>query len=207
MKIFLDIGAHIGETLEAVIGYDYDKIYAFEPCKTSAEYIKCAFTDKRIVVNNFGLFNDDCEKDIYASGTDGASLYKDKAVWQPHHDINSVEKCKFVKASKWFLDNIKETDIVIAKFNCEGSEGYIINDLLESKEWRKVFFAFIDFDVRWFESLQHQRKETINRLTKLKYHNWADETLMILGGIHKDRTEAWINMTEWLIKNKIKLRP
>jgi FkbM family methyltransferase len=206
MKIFLDIGAHVGETLEAVIGYDYDRIYAFEPCKVSADYIKYVYTDKRITVNNFGLFNANCEKEMYASGSDGASLYKDKSIWQPHHDINNIEKCKFVKASDWFKANIKTEDIVVLKFNCEGSEGYIINDLLDNKQWHKVFFAFIDFDCRWHESLQHQRKETITKLIKLKFHNWADETLMTQGGTHKDRTEAWMNTVEWLIEHKIRLK-
>jgi hypothetical protein len=69
MKIFIDVGGHVGETVEAVLdpGYGFERIYSFEPVRSCAEAIR-AINDRRLVVIEAGLSNSDCEAMIFGAG-------------------------------------------------------------------------------------------------------------------------------------------
>ena len=57
MKIFLDIGSHVGQTLLEVTKekYAFDKIVCFEPSRVCLKELKkFAENDERIVICNFG---------------------------------------------------------------------------------------------------------------------------------------------------------
>ena len=58
MKVFIDLGSNVGQTVKEVMKkkYNFDKIYCFEPsskCFPSLE--KLAASDKRITLCKFGL--------------------------------------------------------------------------------------------------------------------------------------------------------
>ena len=58
MKIFLDIGSHIGQTLHEVTKekYAFDKIVCFEPSSFCLDKLKkFAEEDDRIIICEFGL--------------------------------------------------------------------------------------------------------------------------------------------------------
>ncbi|MFM8276410.1 MAG: hypothetical protein ACKN89_05350, partial [Cyanobium sp.] len=75
-KVFLDIGAHTGETLEEVRkpAYSFDRIIAFEPssaCFPALEAI--AVQDRRIELCRFGLGDGPQQLTLYGSGLDSAT--------------------------------------------------------------------------------------------------------------------------------------
>ena len=169
MKIFIDVGGHLGETVEAVLdpGYGFEKIYSFEPVSSCAEAIR-AINDRRLVVIEAGLSNSDREAMIFGAGSVGASIYQD------HPDARGgAERCRFVDATKWFRENLSTGDRVYMKLNCEGSECDILENLLDSGEYSKITHVMIDFDARKIPS-QCDRVESLKLCLKnQRYLNFS----------------------------------
>lgn len=144
-RIFLDIGAHEGQTLEIVTQerYGFDEIHSFEPMPG-----QFATLDRFDVnLHNFGLSDRTCSRPVYGANEQyEASVYR-----APGRIDDSVEtECDFVRATDWFKRNVPSDAQVIAKMNCEGSEADILNDLIKSKEIWKIDHVAIAFDIRRF---------------------------------------------------------
>jgi len=159
MKIFLDVGAYMGEVAKAVLTskHNFDKIYCFEPQLSACNIIREIGSDK-ITVYDFGLWESDCVKSLFHSGrkkTDGSSIYFDKF---DKTNVISTD-CKFVEASSWFRENVKKDDYVVLKLNCEGAECDILDNLFNSGEYKKIDAMMIDFDVRKSPSQKHREEE------------------------------------------------
>lgn len=165
MKIFLDLGAHIGETLEVALGskYSFDKLYCFEPSRECCDVIRAKYKDKRLVICNYGLWDKDCIMPLYNSGELGASVFKDK----PNRHGGASRAAKFVSASSWFSQYLNFDDQVYLKINSEGSECVILDDLIYSNQYKKVTVLMVDFDVRKIPSQRHLEKEMRAKLSKL----------------------------------------
>jgi len=190
MKIFLDIGGHHGETAKIALEkkYDFDRVYSFEPVHECCEIIK-KMDDKRLSVQEFGLWDRDCVKKLYAPGSKGASVYKDK--FKKRVGSRTI---KLKSASKWFKKNIKESDNVYLKINCEGAEIAILEDLIRSKEYKKIAVLMVDFDVRKIPSQKHLMGKMKKKLNKLGIYNifYIDE--YHLGkGTHSYFTHYWLD--------------
>jgi hypothetical protein len=69
MRVLLDVGAHVGETVEAVLDpkYRFDRIVCFEPVASCREALR-RFEDPRIGIMPFGLGNRTCERQIFGQG-------------------------------------------------------------------------------------------------------------------------------------------
>jgi len=190
MKTFLDIGGHVGETVEAVLdpAYGFERIYSFEPVRSCAEALR-AINDNRVVVIEAGLSNSDREAMIFGAGSVGASVYEDHP-----HAIGGAEKCRFLDASKWFRENFSTGDRVYVKLNCEGSECDILDSLLDSGEYSKITQVMIDFDARKIPS-QRDRVEFMKlRLRNERYTNYSfPEDLMYGKGSHFGGIRNWLN--------------
>ena len=166
MKIFLDIGAWNGDTAKSILSskYTFDKIYCFEPQLDLCEDIR-KIDNPKIVIEEFGLWNKNCRTLVYMYAhkrgriNDGASVYEDKIPVEK----KSVE-VQMIKASEWFAENINDDDYVVLKINCEGAECDILEDLMDSEEFKKVDALIIDFDVRKIPSQKHREAELTNRL-------------------------------------------
>ena len=190
MKIFLDVGGHVGETVEAVLdpGYGFERIYSFEPVRSCAEAIR-AINDYRLVVIEAGLSNSDREAMIFGAGSVGASVYEDHP-----HATGCAERCRFLDATKWFRENLSTGDRVYMKLNCEGSECDILEALLDSGEYSKITQVMIDFDARKIPS-QRDRVESLKlRLRNQQYVNFSfPEELMYGRGSHFGGIRNWLN--------------
>lgn len=162
MKLFLDVGAHVGETLEAAKSTDlFDHYYAFEPVLACVEKLK-SLEDPRVTILPFGLSDTNKRAIIYNAGTLGGSLYEGSSWTKPYSlDIRPLginEECEFRKASEWFKENLTGDDLVVVKINCEGAEVEILEDLLESGEIKKVSFLNVAWDIELFEGMQCKKK-------------------------------------------------
>jgi len=155
MKIFLDVGAHTGETLMVALEdkYSFDKIYCFEPISECCEVLR-TYQDKRIVVCEYGLWDESCTKLIYAPKSAGASLFKDK-----FRGAVGSREIKLVCVSDWFAQNLKTDDRIHLKINCEGAECAILDNLIKTGEYKKIDVLMVDFDVRKIPSQKHLMNE------------------------------------------------
>jgi len=193
-RIFLDIGSNVGQTLEETVKteYGFDLIFGFEPIKDCCDEINRTIIDKRLTVNNFGLYSEDCKKTIYYNGKGdiGGSIYEDKVDRNPNSNNREDIVCEFRDVSKWFKDNILETDFVVVKINVEGSECDIIESLIESGEYDKINRLLIDFDCVKIPSQKHRKVEVENLLTSLGKQNYI--TYFPAGNTHGDRIGNFI---------------
>ena len=190
MKIFLDVGAHTGQTLKIALEkkYKFGKIYCFEPVPECCRQLK-KFKDKKVVICQYGLWDKNKTGRLYAPKTKGASLFKDKF----HQEVKSQE-VKLVRASDWFAQNLKKNHRVYLKLNCEGAECIILNDLIASGEYKKIKVLMVDFDIRKISSQKHLMSQMKIRLNQLGIPKifYIDE--YHLGpGTHSYFTHYWLD--------------
>lgn len=187
-RVFLDVGAHRGQTLEAVVAMpEFDRIVCFEPC--SALWPKLEeIADERTIIKPFGLWNRDGTFPVYQPGSKGAGLWvKDNG-----RGADETEQCEFVRASEWVLRNVGYDDTVWMKINCEGAECDIVDDLLDSGEFDRIDFLMIDFDVRKIAAMKHREAETRARLAQFDFPRVAYTKQVMIGDTHAKRIAHWI---------------
>ena len=188
MKIFLDVGAHVGQTLAAVLPLDFDRIVCFEPAAVCWGPLK-KMGDHRVTVERFGLWKKTCEAPLFNPGSMGAGL------WQREGRARKSVMCDFVRASDWMRENVTSEDVVYMKLNCEGAECDIIDDLLNSGEFSKLSFVMIDFDVRKFEDLKHRQGQVAKRLEVYPFPRVASKAHRI-GDTHAARIQHWLRLCQ-----------
>ena len=161
-KVFIDIGAHIGESIEIASSknYNFDVIYAVEPSPFCQKYLN-KFKDQRVKIIPFGFGSENKSTILFGSGSVGASIFLEKT---PYWAVN--EKINILKFSEWYLYNITKNDLVWIKLNAEGAELEIIQEL-RYIHTRKIVSILISFDVEKIPSLQKEKKELIKKL-----ENW-----------------------------------
>lgn len=190
MKLFLDVGAHKGQTARAVTAsrYAFDQIICFEPATECIPYIE-SIGDKRITINPFGLWKETRKTRLFGAGDIGASIFKDKAIAVS----TKTAEIQLVKASDWMSKNVKADDIVFMKLNCEGSECDILDDLIDSGEIYKIYNIMVDFDVRKIPSMRKREWKTRQKLRKHKIENVCFCENVMIGESHEDRIHNWLD--------------
>jgi FkbM family methyltransferase len=190
VKVFLDVGAHTGESLNAVRDpkFGFDRIYCFEPASACWPALE-AVRDPRVTLCRFGLWDRTCEQPLYDAGSIGASLFADKFKTSRPDQV-----ARFVRASDWFREHLREDDEIFLKLNCEGAECDIVDDLLDSGEFARVRSAMIDPDARKVPSLAHRERELRARLAATGATNYFMEEDVMVGATHRDRIQNWLRL-------------
>ncbi len=203
MKIFLDIGSHIGETLHEVTKekYAFDKIYCFEPSTYCInELMKIAALDSRIEICNFGLSNEDTDAELVMPGSLGGTIFKGAADgWVKDHDNTFVsdreaEKVELRNANKWFKENINPSDYIVVKTNCEGSEVDILDSLIDGGFMNNIYSFLVTFDIRENPAHQHKELEIRKKLRKEAVKNFCFSDDVMIGPTHEKRIENWLSL-------------
>ncbi|MGY1601162.1 hypothetical protein [Geodermatophilus sp. SYSU D00815] len=185
MKIFLDVGGHLGETLRVVQNprWGFDRIYSFEPapdCWPALERV----AGPRTEILHFGLWDRDGTILLHNPGAIGASMSADK------EGVTSAVPCEFRDAGAWFQMNVADTDEVYAKINAEGAEVEIIERLATSGQLERIDHLLIHFDAEKIPSRRHLVAETRERLDEAgtDYQSAAD---IQFGGVIRG-TRNWL---------------
>lgn len=196
-RIFLDVGGHVGQTLNEIVSgkYDFDEIYCFEPMPREYEELVKRFGNDilkdKLKLVNYGLLDKTEERNIYGTNNDmGASIYQEK------YDLDNKYMstlCSFVEASEFFKNNISHDDLVTVKLNCEGSEILILDNLLKSKEIFKIDNVMIDFDIRKVIGRQHESEILLQQFKENNFTNYCLEYEVMVGNSHENRIANWIS--------------
>lgn len=200
MKVFIDVGSNKGQTVSAILEpsygvdrifckYGFDRIYCFEPVAELHQDLTKKYSDPRISFFALGLWKETCEKPIFSPGTQSGSIFADKINVDPQQST----PCKFIRASDWFHDHLTDADEVYVKLNCEGCEVDIIEDLLDSNEYRKITSLGVAFDVRKIPSQRHREKEIKIRLKECGYENYIDLE-SIYDGSRRRAIRKWLSI-------------
>lgn len=150
MRVFLDIGAHEGQTLTVVQDprWRFDRIVCFEPapaCWTTLEELSTPVVE----VCRFGLWHKDAILSLHNAGAVGASVSADK------ESGGATVECEFRDAAVWLRDNLCADDEVYAKINVEGAEAELVARMHETGTLSLIDHLLIHFDVRKVPSKKH----------------------------------------------------
>lgn len=192
VRIFLDIGAHFGETLEEVLKekYAFDRIICFEPSVTCLERLEqFAQKDSRVEVLQKGLSNSTGVEKLYNAGKLNGSIFLDGDL-----SNQKSESIKLVDASTWYSENIEKDDFVVIKTNCEGSEVQIVDSFLKGGTFEHFYSLLITFDIRDYPSLAYQEIEIRKRLEATSFVNFCFSDDVMIGPTHEKRIENWLTL-------------
>lgn len=191
--VILDVGTHIGHTLEELVKpqYLFRTIYAFEPM--IREWTQASETygnDPRLTIFNYGLGDHTGPTPLYG-GNDGfeTSIYADKN----DADENVVTICDIVSASEFFQEYLSADDMNIVKLNCEGSEVPILNNLIDSGMIHRIYNVMIDWDARKVPSVAHCEGELIARMASIGFDRYSLCDNVMVGVTHQNRIANWLN--------------
>ena len=203
VKIFIDIGSHIGQTLHEVTKakYAFDKIYCFEPSMHCIESLeKIAETDSRIIICNFGLSNQTQDAKLFLPGSQGGTIFENKIDDSPEvseetsENNGEVEKIKLRDANEWFEENINPADYIVVKTNCEGSEVDILDSLIDGKFMKNIYTFLVTFDIRENPKYQYRELEVRKRLRQQIEKNFCFSDDVMIGRSHEERIENWLRL-------------
>lgn len=178
MRIFVDVGAHYGETLDVALDprWGFGRVFSLEPSRDCQELLT-TFRDERLFLETCGLSNRSESAQLYGAGLLGGSVYEDK----PQGDHGTTETIQLVRASDWFRQHTSSTDEVYLKLNCEGSEADVLEDLLDSEVLARVKAIYVDFDIRKIPSQAHRQADLEMRLNAAGVPFETPEALGVAG--------------------------
>ena len=178
MRIFIDVGAHYGETLDVALDprWGFDRVFSLEPSQ-DCQRLLGRFRDPRIVLDDRGLSNQTGTADLLGAGLLGGSVYADK----PQGEGGGVETISLVRASQWLREHTTADDDVWLKLNCEGSEADILDDMLESDELDRVRSIYVDFDIRKIPSQADRQPKIEARLQEAGVSYVTPESIGVAG--------------------------
>jgi FkbM family methyltransferase len=188
VRVFLDIGSHMGETvLEAQQArYGFDRIIGFEPaspCWPTLEAI--ANKDPRVEICKFGLGSTDTTIELHNPGHEGASIIGGEG---------PIEKVQIVDAAAWFRSNLDSSDFIVAKTNCEGAEVAIINRLLDQGLFGWAVTFLVTFDIRHFPEHRSEEAKLRARLRRTGLANFCFSDDVMIGTSHQRRIAHWLHL-------------
>jgi FkbM family methyltransferase len=190
MRVFLDVGGHLGETLAEVVHprWRFDRIVVFEPSSRCWPALE-ALADGRVEICRFGLWHEDATLALHDPGAIGASVAAEKALTQV------TEDCRFVDATEWFAANLTPDDTVFCKLNCEGAECDVLDRLHAGGELTKIDHLLVHFDVRKVPSMAHRAGPTERRLDESGV-SWLEAEGILFGRSHARKTANWLAWCE-----------
>ena len=191
--VFLDVGGHVGQTLDEVTRpkYQFRTIYCFEPMPIQFTHLVRAYrTYENVQVFDYGLGDSTRMATIY-----GANEHCESSIYAEKNDVSTLMQtnCTIVEASNWFERNITEDDTVIMKINAEGSEIPIMNNLIDSGLIHRIHNVMLDFDIRKVNGMQHCEHDLIARMASVGFNRYSLCDDVMRGATHQSRIGNWLS--------------
>jgi len=178
MRIFVDVGAHNGETLHVALHpmWGFDRVFALEPASACQKPLR-GFRDPRLAIQAVGLGKETRKVTLHGAGLLGGSVFAEKRQKAIDETLISTEEIELVRASDWFRDNLPPDAEVFLKLNCEGSECDILADLLDCGHAGQIRNLYVDFDIRKVPGQEHRQEEIERRLREAGVKHATPESL------------------------------
>ncbi len=184
MKIFIDLGAYIGDTLEIALKEykEFDKFYAFEPLNRNFTILAAKFAaDNKIVLLKIAADISDGMSNIYVTkqGYDGGSL----CLGQGDHVENKAELVETVNISNYLKKNFDIADEIILKVDIEGKEYDIFQLMINDGSIKYIKKIFCEWHWKQSGISESRHNKIVEELNKYGYpllgFNMWDEYLAV----------------------------
>lgn len=188
MKVFVDIGAHFGQSILKALNpkFGFDLVRAFEPSMYAQKRLS-RIKDPRLHVKPYALGGTRERRLLFGAGFLGASIFPDKANLVEPTQRETIE----VRVAHEELEDLLiEENQVWLKINCEGSELAILRDLHKFDLLDKFEQIYIDWDARKVPSLRIDLADTISLVT---------ESGCRYVSAHDFEETGWIGVEKWLV--------
>ena len=169
-KIFIDAGAHIGESVDrfkASDEYSSDfEIFCFEPVPHFLKY----FANRQDITfyNNAVWINNDSSHffvDETHNKASGSTLNKDKKSGKLNVDKPITVQC--IDFDKWIKDNFAKDDYIILKMDIEGAEYNVLPRMISHGSIEYIDKAYVEFHWEKIGMTKEQHVDLIGRLNSL----------------------------------------
>lgn len=187
MRVFLDVGAHIGQTLAAAKRWNFDRIVCFEPATQHLPALE-ALADERTSIRSFGLLDRTVDLPLYNVGGQGASL------WKRPERSKASEMCSFVRASDWLNDQVPGCEVWM-KLNVEGAELDILTDLMDTGAIRRINYLLVMWDARKIPEIAPRMEEVRARLATYTRPIVTDSRDIPDAKTREERIDGWLATT------------
>jgi FkbM family methyltransferase len=188
MRIFLDVGAHTGQTLLAAQRWPFDRIVCFEPVAANIALLR-ELADRRTTIEPYGLWNKTATAPIFDPGSQGGSLWKRPK--RPH----GHEMCQFVRAADWLDLSVNDGDQVWMKLNAEGAELDIITDMLDSGAVARLTHLLVMWDASKIPQIRDRLEAVQARLAEYTGLHVRSSKDIDPAKTHVGRIDNWLALT------------
>lgn len=189
MSVFLDVGAHNGQTLEEVIKpqYGFDFVYAFEPMLAQYQILQNNYDHlDNVYILPYGLWDEESQHTVY-----GDNSHLEASMFQEKIDVDGTieSQCMFLKASTVVS---KFYDPVVMKLNVEGAEVTILRDLIETGAIFNCRSIMVDFDCVKIPGQEHLKQQTIDQMDSVGFDRYCLAEDVMVGDTHGKRIAHWL---------------
>jgi FkbM family methyltransferase len=177
-KVFIDGGAHKGEAIDVLLEKRPDlegcEVHFFEPNPDLIELLEGIAKDNKkydITVHHGALWVKDGEIDFLESiarwNTLASTIVPSmKEIWGLKLDRDNPKKVESISLSN-FLDEFDDDEYIVLKLDVEGSEYYLLEQLINNKKINKIDELYIEWHDHFFPDLKDLGNKLRNQLSKL----------------------------------------
>lgn len=192
MKVFIDLGAYNGDSLEVALKKyrNFDKFYAFEPPGKNFKILKDKFSkNNRVFLINAAADIKTGKSKLYPGdefGDLGASLCENKT----NIFKDETELVDTVDISKFIRDNFKPNDKIILKMDIEGKEYDVFEKMIEDKSIQYIDRIFCEWHFDRINIPKEKHDKMVEKLNKLGFfligdNEWDEFSLISKKGLEK----------------------
>lgn len=192
MRVFIDVGANIGQTLEEATKpeWGFEKWWAFEPMPREFRTLSALYGSRPgMNLRRAGLASETGRLKVYGTNDKiEASIYPDK------NDVDEsvFTECRMLGAAEFFSKFIAADDVNVMKLNCEGAEVPILDDLADSGEIHKLDRVMIDFDIRKVPGREPEADRILGKLRAVGFSAFDLCENVMNGPTHQARIANWL---------------
>lgn len=170
MKVFLDCGSRIGESITKFFSmYNNAKdfsIYMFEPNPVCFKLISNNPRFAKFEKFSLAVSNHNGKAKLWGcvktNTSVGATLEHSKADWDKVEADDFVE-VDLLDLSTFIINNFSFNDCIILKLNIEGAEYDVLEGLLHSGAVDKISHFYVDFHTQWLAPEFSGREQALRK--------------------------------------------
>jgi len=187
MRVFIDLGAHTGDTIRASLNWHkkrFDRIYAFEPRNKSFKELEKNFSGR----DNVFLFNAAADTTtgigkLYL-GKDGEALGSSLCSNKTTCFKDKVEIVKTLDFSKFIIDNFSLKDRILLKIDIEGKEYNLLDKMMKDGSIEYINEIYCEWHYDTIGITEERHLNFVKKLRKLGFkltgNNQVDEFIHIV---------------------------